>query len=331
VGEDPFDASYTPAAWAAIERFPVTAERLELIDHSENVTYRVRSADRHADYVLRLHRPGYNSLEELESELQWVRALGEAGIAVPRSVSTRNGAIFTLIDIPGTGERRYAGLSEWFEGVMLTDFLATCSDSRKRQQIFGRIGEIAAAIHNQSASWEEPPGFTRRRLGVDELLGEEPRWGRFWEHTDLSGTDRELLLRTRERLRGVLADYGKEPGSFGLIHADLDPDNILLDGDDLSIIDFDDSAYGWYMYDVASALFEYRSAADYDDLRGALLNAYCVHRPLAERDIVVLPDFLLIRGLVTVGWYHERPEHTGSSDFESAKNWVLERVHSDTL
>ena len=37
----------------------------------------------------------------------------------------------------------------------------------------------------------------------------------------------------------------------------------------------------------------------------------------------MLPIFLLIRGLAIVGWYHERPEHQGSSFFQDVKDWVI--------
>jgi Ser/Thr protein kinase RdoA (MazF antagonist) len=91
----------------------------------------------------------------------------------------------------------------------------------------------------------------------------------------------------------------------------------------MALIDFDDSAYGWHLYDLASALVEDRLARDYEVLRTALLRGYCEHRRLEARDIELLPVFMLVRGMAIIGWFHERPEHAGSQFFEDMKQWVL--------
>lgn len=323
------ESCYRPAALKALESFPVEAENVELIAHSENVTFRVSVRGSDTDYVLRLHRPGYNSVEELNSERIWARALKEAGISVQDSLLTRQGQHFELIDIPGAGEQRYAGMTTWLEGTLLSEYLATSSDREERKRIFRRIGEIAAAIHNQSTLWKVPPGFKRRRLDLDGLLGEAPLWGRFWEHAELTKAEKALLLRARARARAALSAYGERPDNFSLIHADLHPENIVCNGDDLALIDFDDSACGWHMYDIASALIEGRFSPDFDALRAALLEGYCEHRPLSGRDVEMLPAFLLIRGMAIIGWFHQRPEHTGSGFFEAVKNWVVGECDSN--
>lgn len=325
------ESCYTPAAFNALESFPVDAKHVELIAHSENVTFRVSVRDSNSDYVLRLHRPGYNSIEELESERAWTGALNEAGLAVPASLPTRLGDHFVLIDVPGAGKQCYAGMTTWIEGRPLSDYLKTSSGRNERARSFRRIGEIAAAIHNQATHWDEPPGFTRRRLDLDGLLGETPLWGRFWEHADLSRAEKDLLVRTRERLRTALGSYGEKPDNFSLTHADLHPDNIVCNGDDLAVIDFDDAAYGWHMHEIASALIEDSGAADFDAICAAFLDGYCEHRSLANRDVEMLPAFLVIRGMAIIGWFHQRPEHTGSDYLDRIRNWVIGECDSGLL
>ena len=322
------ETRYIPAAMKALEVFPVEPEDIELVALSENVTFRISVRDSDTDYVLRLHRPGYNSIGELDSERKWVRALYDAGVPGSDPVRTFQGQNYVLVDIPDTGEQCYAGMTTWLEGTILSDYLETGPGSAEREPVFHRIGEITATIHNQSALWKEPPGFERRRLDLEGLLGEAPLWGRFWEHADLTESEQAVLLREREEVSIVLGEYGENPENFGLIHADLHPDNIVHNGAELALIDFDDSAYGWHMYDVASVLIEYRLAPDFDTLCEALLEGYLEHRPLAKRDIEMLPSFLLIRGMALIGWFHQRPEHAGSKYCEEVKNWVLETCES---
>ena len=78
------------------------------------------------------------------------------------------------------------------------------------------------------------------------------------------------------------------------------------------------------MYDVASALVECIFDDDFEELQAALLDGYCQYRSLSKQDINMLPDFLLIRGLAIIGWYHQRPEYAGAAYFERFKSWVLE-------
>lgn len=314
---------YLDAAREAVEHFPVDAARIEPIMHSENVTFRVTDRSEGARYVLRLHRPGYNTLRELESERIWVRALRETGVPVPNALETRRGGSFTPVDIPGLGEQRYAGMTTWLEGEPLGNFLRTCTDDAERRRMFSRFGEIAAAFHNQSAQWQAPVGFNRRRLDCENLLGEAPFWGRFWEHPDLDASERTLLLRERKRLRASLAAYGEEPRTFSLVHADLTLDNLLFDGDRLAVIDFDDCAYGWHLYDLTALLIECVQEADFTELKAAVLEGYRRHRSLARRDAGLLSDFLLVRGMAVIGWFYQRPGQNDPEFFCRLKDWVL--------
>jgi len=320
---------YTAAALKALEHFPVEVENVEFVKHSENVTFRVSARNHDNDYVLRLHRPGYNSIEELNSERVWLSALKEAGIPVPGSLANLKGQFFELVEIPDTGEQRYVGMTTWLQGTPLDEYLATSSDPEERRRCFRQIGEIAAAIHNQSSGWNEPAGFERSRLDVEGLLGETPYWGRFWDHAELTVAEKALLLREKERAHAALIAYGARPDNFGLIHADLHPENIVYDREDLSLIDFDDAAYGWHLYDIATALIMDRLAPDFDALRTALLDGYCNHRPLSKQDIDLLSVFLLVRGMAIIGWFHQRAEYAGSEYFAKVKKIVFDGCIAD--
>ena len=319
-------APYLPAAREALAQFPVSPRALATAAVSENVSFRVTS-EAGKDYVLRLHRPGYNTLEELESERRWREALADSGLRVQTALAARDGRHFVPVPTPESGgERwRYASMVSWLPGEILDDGYLARADSRERQRLFSGLGALAAQLHKQAAAWEAPEGFTRPALDRDGLLGDRPRWGRFWEHRGLSAGERELVLEARNRLRHVLDDYGADRDTFSLIHADLHPGNVLVDGaGELGVIDFDDSAFGWHGYDLASALIEFHEDDDFEALREALLAGYREVRPLAARDEAMLPVFLLLRGLALLGWVHERPEHGEDEFFVGVRRMVVE-------
>ncbi|MFT4874180.1 phosphotransferase enzyme family protein [Congregibacter sp.] len=315
-------SDFQAAATRALDHFSVQAETLRLVAISENVTFCV--TDIGGDkYALRLHRPGYNSLRELESERIWTSALGLKGLRVQTPERTTVGDFFCEVPVGDNGERRYAGLTRWLNGQVLGDYLRNESEQTSRLQIFKDIGALAAKMHTQAIEWEMPSGFSRAYLDRDGLLGEDPRWGRFWEHSALDKDTQQLLLRLRKRLQRTLEVYGVTSQNFSLTHADLHPDNLLFGEDVLGIIDFDDAAFGWHMYDLAAALFEYQGDADFAQISDALIAGYRTQRALGTGDQSMVQVFLLIRGLALIGWFHQRPEHTDSNYFDDVLALVI--------
>jgi Ser/Thr protein kinase RdoA (MazF antagonist) len=319
-------AHYLPAAREALAQFPLSPRHVATAAVSENVSFRVTTAAGQ-DYVLRLHRPGYNTLDELESERSWRDALAAAGLRVQSALAARDGRYFVPLSTTAPGEDcgRYASMVSWLPGTVLDDGRLASAGSEERRHLFRQLGMLTARLHEHAAGWCPPAGFTRPALDRAGLLGEDPRWGRFWEHRGLSVDERALVLRARDRLRTFLDDYGANRDNFGLIHADLHPGNVLIDAEGrLGLIDFDDMAYGWHGYDLASALIEAHGESDFPALQEALLSGYRNVRPFGQRDEAMLPIFLLLRGLALLGWVHERPEHGEDEFFVGVRGMVVE-------
>jgi len=305
---DEAERLFGPAAREAAKAFPVEVPQLTLVTVSENVTFRLTDGRTGEDWVLRLHRPGYNSEAELEAERVWTSALREAGLAAPEPLFARDGRAFVPQAVAGTGEMRLVGVTRWIEGEVLDDFLELPDRASERPLWFHRLGALVARTHLQSEAWTPPPGFVRTRLDADGLMGPAPRWGPFWDHEALTAEDRELVIRARDVLHARLSALPQDPAVFGMIHADLHPGNLLVRGDDLAIIDFDDAAFGWRMYDIAVALTHQQAAPDFATVREAFLAGYRAVRNLPEGEAAQLSLFLLVRSLVQLGWLHERPE-----------------------
>src|SRR4029077_12713016 len=172
VAADPFG----PAALAALKAFPIEADALDLVSLSENVTYRVVDRRDGVAYVLRLHRPWYHTLDELISERAWIRALADAGIAVQMPLRTRDGQEYASVTVPSTGEKRFAGLARWATGRVLAEVLRETTDTRIAEQHFARRGAAAASLHDQAATWQPPPAFTRHALDENGFMGSLPHW-----------------------------------------------------------------------------------------------------------------------------------------------------------
>jgi Ser/Thr protein kinase RdoA (MazF antagonist) len=316
------EAAYAPAALQALEAFGVAAAELRFVHLSENVTFRVTDTRDGSPLVLRLHRPWYHDIAELRSERLWTRALVRAGVAAPDPLLTLDGEDFAQVAVPATGERRWAGLARWVDGELLADVVARETDPTVQARHFARLGAIIATMHDQATDWTLPPGFKRHALDADGLMGEAPFWGPFWDHTIFSPAERDLMLATRDTLHDALMRYGKPARTFSLIHADLHPYNVVVDGTHAAVIDFDDTGFGWHQYDLAVALVSYQDHPEFPAFRDACIEGYRSVRAIAEQDLALLPMFLLVRDMVQIGWYHQRPELPRSPKLSRMKERV---------
>jgi Ser/Thr protein kinase RdoA (MazF antagonist) len=302
------ERAYLPAACQALQAFGVTPADIRFVHLSENITFKVTDAQDGSPLVLRLHRPWYHNIDELRSERLWTRALMRAGVAAPEPLLTLDGDDFAEVEVPATGERRWSGLARWVDGEMLADVVAYETDLAARERHFARLGAIIARMHDQATGWTLPAGFKRHAVDADGLMGQEPFWGPFWDHAILSPAERRLLLDTRDTLHRALTRYGKPARTFSLIHADLHPRNVVINGAYAAVIDFDDTGFGWHQYDLAVALVSYQDHSEFAAFRDACIAGYRSVRAMAEQDLALLPMFLLIRDMVQIGWFHQRPE-----------------------
>lgn len=305
------DKRWLSAAHQALEAFGVEASHLELVGVSENITFRAVEADSRQSYVLRLHRPGYHTAAELDSERVWLAALRDSGICVPTPVCAPDGRYFVPTET-GPSEIRNAGLNLWADGeivgVLLTQPGGTNEALSEISESFSQLGGLMAAMHNQATAWTPPSSFSRHRLDLDGLLGDAPFWGPFWEHPRLTAGERDLLVNARDACRTTLHRYGEPQRTFSMIHADLHLANLLVSDGQLAVIDFDDAGFGWHQYDIAVAMFHSRAAPDFDTAATEFLNGYRDVRAISDSDLALVPLFELIRGMAIIGWKAQRPE-----------------------
>jgi acetylornithine/succinyldiaminopimelate/putrescine aminotransferase/Ser/Thr protein kinase RdoA (MazF antagonist) len=315
-GADAPDAAHLDAvarvATQALESWHLTDADLELVKHRENTVYKVHARDGRS-FALRVHQEALHSDAALRSELEWMRALHEDGFRVPEVVPADSGNLFVETTV---GElTRRCSLLEWIDGDLLNE-LGLCQRGMRVELCdrYRKLGALAAQLHAQATGWTPPAGFTRHAWDEDALLGEEPRMGRFWEHPALTPQQRRSLLEARVALRGMLRELGKTPDNYGLIHGDFLPDNLIVAGDELALIDFDDCGYGWHLYEMATGLFPQVKQPFFDELVSAYLEGYRAVRPLDDAEAALLPAFIMICGLNYLGWMQKRGAHLKHAD-----------------
>jgi len=265
-----------------------------LINLSENATYLIKDPGSGKDGVLRVHREGYHPLASIESELDWLSALREeSDVCTSSVVPTSDGRRVVATHIKGV--ERYAVLFEVAPGLE-PDELALDPQS------FARLGQITAQLHEHARTWRRPEGFTRFAWDWTHALGDDPRWGRWHDGIGVGPEESSALGAAAELIQTRLANYGDGPDRFGLVHADLRLANLLIDGDCVNVIDFDDCGYSWYMYDFGTAASFLEADPLLPHWQAAWLRGYRSIAALSAQDEDMLATFVMLRRLLLVAW-----------------------------
>lgn len=291
----------------ALEQWDGDFVGLELLKYRENAVFCATQSNGTLS-ALRIHRGDYHKESALRSELIWMSLLSQGGLAIPQVIRARGGQELIKIEAAQGDDARFVDMLEWMPGRSVGSAENGIASESDVQRIFLEAGAVAARIHQHSAQWTQPNEFFRHAWDEEGLIGTEPFWGPFWELELLTEQQKDLVQRVRLRARADLRAYGRTQDNFGMIHADFVPENLLWDGYQLKLIDFDDAGFGWHMFEIATALYFCLDDPRYPLIRESLLTGYKSVKPVSPSDVDALPLFLALRGLTYLGWLHTRRE-----------------------
>lgn len=287
------EAVDTEVAELALPRYGFGPGRaLRMINLSENATFLVEEGDRTA--ILRVHRVGYHSRSDIESELSWLAALREGSdVATSEVIPNVDGERVTTV-VAG-GQERHAVLFHLVPGIEPDHVELGASD-------FETLGAITARLHVHARGWTPPVGFHRFSWDWEHSLGSAPRWGRWQDGIGVGPQEAAALGAAAEVVRERLSSYGTGTDRFGLVHADLRLANLLVEGDRVTVIDFDDCGFSWFMYDFGTAVSFMEHDPRLPDWQEAWLRGYRSVTELSAEHEAMLPTFVMLRRLLLVAW-----------------------------
>jgi Ser/Thr protein kinase RdoA (MazF antagonist) len=270
------------------------ASSVELLNVSENATF-LLSDPGAGPSVLRVHRLGYHTGAEIASELAWMDALrAEAGVRTPRVLPAADGRRVVTVREPGEASERYCVRFEFLPGAEPGPALSRAD--------FAELGEITARMHRHARQWARPAWFTRFHWDYAAAFGPDARWGRWQDGIGVGPSEREVLGRLEATLRRRLQAYGAGPERYGLVHADTRLANLLVHDGSVSVIDFDDSGFSWYLYDLGTAVSFFEHAPEVPALVEAWLEGYRRAGELSAEDEAEIWTFIMFRRLLLVAW-----------------------------
>ncbi|WP_027415027.1 phosphotransferase enzyme family protein [Aneurinibacillus terranovensis] len=281
-----------------------------LLNYSENTTYLVEDPVKNIRMVLRLNRPGYHTKRDLESELIWMQEIANnSSIIVPKPIEGKNGEFVQTLKSERNSETQHC--------VMFNFLSGKAPDENGKENLiaqFEQLGEVTALLHEHVRKWENSIHLSRFTWDFDTMLGENPRWGRWQDGPEVSNERAELFQQVSDIISLRLQRFGKTRDRFGLIHADLRLANLLIEGNQIKVIDFDDCGYSWFLYDLASGLSFIEHEKFVPELVKSWLKGYRKICNVSDEEEAEIPTFIMLRRLMLLAWLRTH------SDSDTARN-----------
>jgi Ser/Thr protein kinase RdoA (MazF antagonist) len=266
---------------------------VSLMTVSENATFIVTDAGG-SRRILRFYRPGYHNDREILSELQWMQALEKTGIVrVPRIYPTVDGDLLVVFEeagmrwrmacfeyLPGSRPSVDEALPEWFE----------------------KLGAITARLHAQSRNWQKPHGFCRKHWMYETMAGPQAYWGDWRKVRHLHPSACKVLERCDHLLKARTGRLSVQDEEYILLHGDLRSANLLIDGENLAAIDFDDCGFSWTALDFANTISFMEDHPLVPELQQAWLSGYETVTPPSEELMASIGLFVMLRRMQLTAW-----------------------------
>lgn len=288
----------------------------------ENIVYACDSSM--GKVYLRLTTPLRRARAEIQAEINWIEHLAKSGLKVPRLIQDKSGNKITSFS---EGKQHY-------EAVVFSALAGDhpSKDIAKNPKFLKTLGGLIAQMHLASRHYEGTHHGTKREEWFEE---------RGLRHA-LAAAKQSKEIALRDRLEKSLVwarSLHRGPEDYGLVHADLGALNLFIEEDDsIGIIDFDDSCYHWFVFDLAIVIFSMAGRFDHakpqpEEVKWLdnLIEGYRSIRPLNQEEVDLIPRFINFACLRLFFWIeHHQLLNTFHDDAIDKvlhlKEWVKGRI-----
>ena len=272
-------------------QYGLKAESIECVNHGYNTTFKF-VADDMKTYAMRVSSNFRKWPEHIWAEAQWLQELyREGSINAPVPILTLKGEPYANQYFFYQGSNIDVIVYPWIEGE-------TVEDNPSDEQIYA-LGQAMARMHLLSKDWE--PSDVANFLDVDRPLMVRRNNLFLFPQPLISEDQYKLLAELCDRSEILFEDL-KERFERQLIHADLHFGNILYNGDQMTILDFDDAGIGSRLQDLAISIFYLRKDREREK---QLLAGYASVTPLPEFEPWELELLIANRNLVLLNFLFE--------------------------
>ncbi|MCP4427142.1 MAG: phosphotransferase [Chloroflexi bacterium] len=241
-------------------------------------------SDSDSDYILRIAHSKRRTPDLIQGEVDWINYLAAGGAGVARAVLSDNDHLVEMIE-DGQGGHFLAtafvkapGGNAW-------------QNEQWNERLWVEYGRLLGRIHRLSKEYALP-NLAWKRPSWDDPIMRVENW---------LPPEEKLAQEKFVAVIEYLQSLPQDPDGYGLIHQDAHGGNFFVDADyNITLFDFDDCAYGHYVYDIAMALFyaitNRSDAAEFGpEFFSHFMRGYRRENQLDSKWFAEIPHFLKLR------------------------------------
>ncbi|MHB1683375.1 MAG: phosphotransferase enzyme family protein [Bacilli bacterium] len=283
--------------------FGVTPESLSPCHGSMNFVYEYENQG--TAYILRFTPSSHHSFDMVRGELEWLLYLKEREVSVSAPVASVRGTLAELVGEHGSV-------------FTVTSFVKACGkpiaypDCLHDHELYYKCGVAIGRLHAVSKSFVPSSTAVSRQD---------------WRNNFYLTHIREFIPRDQAKVfKGYTDTMSKlmalpvDRQSFGLTHGDVHVGNLRVDGSRVTLFDFDEAQYSWFMDDIVTQMYYLVYVYGGDDGRelresqakrfmANFMKGYFEESSIDDYWMSQVPLFLRLREIIVyVGMYKNHPD-----------------------
>ena len=204
------------------------------------------------EYIIDFEPDYLPEKRQTRAELDFITHLSENNISVAPPLRALNGELF--ISAREIGENYNIYVFEMAKG----EFWNKNDPDKWNDRIFFNWGKLMGDMHRLAKDYKP----VNNKYNVPDIFDRNyQNWGTFFDNFKIYPTVYKIV----QELVNEIKDLPKDRDCYGLIHCDLHPYNFHIDGDKITVFDFNDNIYAWFALDIAIALFHGLDWSSKDD------------------------------------------------------------------
>ncbi|WP_088036121.1 phosphotransferase enzyme family protein [Evansella clarkii] len=269
---------FADVAKLAIDRYDFKLKELYFLAEETNILYKLTDTKGNT-FLMKIFQENSSTLEDNHLEVYVMNLVSKrGGISIPSILPAADGSEIQEIKIDEGRSPVRVAIYSWLEGEDL--------DGNENEDRFIQLGELTARLHVATYGEKVPETFSPKRWGnvfyykEDKMVYKQSEYQRY-----LSKEYHEVMDTIIPYLNSRLSEYYQmNERDLQLIHSDLNPWNVLVNGNEMHIIDFEDTLLGLPLHDIAILLYYYRfeEKFKYDNVKQLFFKGYEKIRPLPE-------------------------------------------------
>jgi Ser/Thr protein kinase RdoA (MazF antagonist) len=263
----------------------------ELLDDVQNIIYKIKIESE--SYILRFSHSSVRTNDDILSEIDWINYLVENHIPAAKPKRALDGSFTKIVAVDDS--YFVASVFEYARG----DFINTNGHIYWNTKFLRKWGSVVGRLHALTKKYDPGPHTKRRHEWRSNELVERAK-------NCIPSNRLDILYRVEDICQQIGA-LPKTTDTYGLIHYDLNPTNFFYHEGDITIFDFDDCCYNYFLHDISGPIPLYSGKfrepdweKHFETFFRPFLNGYFLENTIKSSAFASLHVFLAYNNLCSV-------------------------------